>query len=390
MDKLTVLVCVPGCFATKTHRKTDAGVKTQGYNAGTFFASMELPVDGVQTLSQQLMALEPLSNALAIRGALQPHLDPTRPHRRTKLAPYINYLTPPQGRWYAMADIDKLALPGGLTLTRQTLPGVIDHVISQLPEEFQNVSFHWQLSSSAGVGDPTRISIHLWFWLNRPISDQDLKRWGNAINLSKGFVLIDTSLFNDIQPHYTAAPIFEEMDDPFPIRSGLVEKGWHEVALVLPATEPSSPYPKKYHGKQSSLAEAPSGQGFDFHLSTIGDHPGGQGFHGPILSATASHVATAGGENVDKEWLYETVRARVLAADCSRHTAAEVESRASREHIMASIDGAIKKFGQQPDRKPQLYDGIEPHYQSTPISKRQANLEIRRIIQKQFSVARRP
>ena len=365
MDTITVLFCAPGYSATKTFVKTGSKVEKHDFNAGMWFTSKGYPITGIHELSTVMTIVEPTPAVLLIRGAPQPELDTSRPHQRTKNGPF-NYRTPPRGRLYAMVDIDKLALPAGLKLTKRTLRRVIDHCISLLPAEFQTASFHWQLSSSAGVGDPTKISIHLWFWFDRPITDLELKQWGNAVNAAKGINLIDTSLFNDVQAHYTAAPIFKNMDDPFPVRSGLIEKEQHVVSLVLPASR--SAYSKNSDGKKSSLQNVQTGQGFEYHLSTIGDHPGGQGFHGPILSATASHVAAIGGENVDVEQLYERVRDRILSADSSHHTLEEIESRASREHIIPAIEGAIEKFGHQPVRKPRLIMGIPAHFPAKPVS----------------------
>lgn len=383
MDTLTLLVCPPGFSATKTHTKTDGKIDTAPYNAGMYFASKEFLADGIHALSKSLMSLETIPDALVIRGAPQPHLNTAKPHQRTKNDSCCNYLTPPEGRQYAMIDIDKLSLPQGLKLSKRTLPRVIRYVINLLPKEFHNVSFHWQLSSSAGVGDPTKVSIHLWFWFDRPISDTDLKRWGKNWNTAIGFNLIDLSLFNDVQAHYTAAPIFKNMTDPFPIRSGLIEKELHEVALVLPAPAFSHTHNPKSNGNKPSQ-ETISGQGFDCHLSTIGDHPGGEGFHLPIIRAIASHVTTVGGDNVDIEWLLEKVRERVLAADCSHHTQEEVESRASREHIIQAIEGAIDKFGHQPTKAVRVISGVKPHYTTKTVSKRQSQKKLDQYFSKMF------
>lgn len=380
MDTLTLLACSPGFSATKTHTKTDGKIDTAPYNAGMYFASKTYPVEGIHQLSEILKTLEPIPKALVIRGAPQPHLDTAKPHQRTKNDSCCNYLTPPEGRQYAMIDIDKLSIPQGLKLSKRTLPRVIRYVINLLPKEFHNVSFHWQLSSSAGVGDPTKVSIHLWFWFDRPISDGDLKRWGKALNARIGFNLIDLALFNDIQAHYTAAAIFKNMDDPFPVRSGLVKKEFHKVALVLPA--PATILRKPNGNKLSQ--EIFSGQGFDYHLSTIGDHIGGEGFHLPVIRAIASHVASIGGDDIDVEWLFKTVSERVLSADCSHHLQEEVESRASRKHIIPAIESAIEKFGHQPERKARLIDDIEPHYKSKHLTKLLADKKLAQIFSKFF------
>lgn len=385
-DTLTVLFCARGHCATKTHRMANGKVETIGYNAGMFFLSRSWQVNGIHELSQALVALQIVPRALVIRGEAQPALDPDEWHQRTKAGPKVNYLTPPRGRRYVMIDIDKLALPKGLQLAKKTLLRVINYVISQLPPEFQNVSFHWQLSSSAGMGDPGKVSMHLWFWLNAPVSDENLKMWGNAVNKERGIKLIDTALFNDVQVHYTAAPIFEGMSDPFPRRSGLVEKERHDVELVLSTSAQRATHAEKEKHRETGNAETTTATGFNQILACIGDHPGGDGFHEPIIRATASYVASAGGDNVDIEWLYQTVRDQALAADASNHDAGYVERMASREHIIPAIEGAIRKYGGTPvsRRKTKLHQGVAPHFSSKPVSVAEAMHRLANIVKDGF------
>ncbi len=146
MDTVTVLICACGHSATKTFVRTGSQVEKHDFNAGKWFTSKVYPVTGIHELSAVLTIVEPIHTALLLRGEPQHGLDTSRPHQRTKKGP-INYLTPVQGHRYAMIDIDKLVLPAGLTLTKQMLPSVIDYVIGQLPAEFRNASFHWQLPS---------------------------------------------------------------------------------------------------------------------------------------------------------------------------------------------------------------------------------------------------
>src|SRR5690606_10907338 len=66
-------------------------------------------------------------------------------------------------------------------------------------------------------------------------------------------------------------------------------------------------------------------------------------------------------EGTDVEWLYETVRQRILQADRSQHDDATVEQRASREHIMEAIQGALEKFGDaNTRRRGRLIPGATP------------------------------
>ena len=383
MDAITVLFCTPGHCATKIHRKTDAGIDTANYNAGMHFEFRVYPISGIRELAKALAMLEPVSTALIIRGAPLATLTAEESQRRLK----ANFQTPPQGRNYFMVDIDKLALPAGVQLTKDTIEKVIDHVVNQLPVEFQRTSFYWQLSSSAGVKDASSVSMHLWYWLDRPISDSELKHWGKAVNTARGFNLIDVSLFNDVQAHYTAAPIFEGMDDPFLTRSGLIEKEEHEVALIPPATEQlarPTRKPRNSGNRTARYSSTSSGKGFDHFLAQIGDHEGGDGFHGPIIRAIASHVATVGRDDVDKEWLYETVRSRVLSADSSQHESDYINLKASRESISPAIESAMKKFGDAPARRSRVIHGQKPHFVRKTTTVAVAQQRIKQILKNIF------
>lgn len=386
MDTLTILGCPSNRRAAKTHRKTANGIKTEGYSAGSMFQCNVFSINNIAELGSLLTQFERMPNLLAIRGEPKPDLDCRIWHRRTKHAP-PNYQSPAAGHHHVMVDIDKLPLPSELTLSTETIPQVLDYVAKQLPEEFHHCSFFWQLSASAGLRDQSVISVHLWYWLEKKTTDEELKRWAKAINAAKGFNFIDTSLFNDVQAHYTAAPIFIGMDDPFPERSGLVEKLSHVVALELPAEEPLISRPQKIRNAGpwgSSQAQGSSGQGFDHKLSQIGDHEGGEGFHGPIISAIASYVATVGRNNVNKEWLLETVRSRVLAADSTQHEPSYIDIKASREYLMPAIDGALQKYGDVVQKRSRVTHGVSPHFRRSHTTVASARQRVSQILKRIF------
>lgn len=83
-------------------------------------------------------------------------------------------------------------------------------VEEHLPAEFQGASFVYQLTSSAGVKPGLR--VRLWFWLETPRTNQEIKPWVKSIKSDEN--KLDDSLFDSVHLHYTAAPIFEGMSDP--------------------------------------------------------------------------------------------------------------------------------------------------------------------------------
>lgn len=92
-------------------------------------------------------------------------------------------------------------------------------VRSKLPEEFRGITYHWQLSSSAGHASKGReLRAHLWFFLRTPYDAAQLRTWATYNKLE-----IDISVFNAVQIHYTSRPVFEDgVTDPVRRRSGLL------------------------------------------------------------------------------------------------------------------------------------------------------------------------
>ncbi len=356
VDEVTVLMSWDG-IATKRITRDDTGeVVIHEFSAGKDFNVGIYPVDGIFALSDTLTALEDFPKALVIRG--DPVAGPDGKSRTRRLM--SNFLTPAEGRRWVMLDLDKIPLPKRLR-GDPTSSAVREHVISLLPREFHDASYHWQLSSSAGFRGYDKVSFHFSFWLDRYVHDRDLKRWAKKENKRLGYKLIDPALFHDVQAHYTAAPIFEGVENPFPLRSGLVIKKSDEVKLLLPPTPREE---TKNRARPTNDSSHPVG--FENWLTRIGDHEGGDGFHDPIIRAAASYVATNGASGTDVEALYERIRDVVLTADASRHDPAYIERMAGREHIVGAIEGAIKKFGHQPSarRKSRRIDHVDPYYPS--------------------------
>ena len=130
-------------------------------------------------------------------------------------------------RW-APLDFDGIPAPG----VDPTDPDeVVDHLVALLPPEFDGVTCIWQLTSSAGLPDkPGRLYARLYFWLDRPVSNSDLKLWLAAAP-------VDPALFNAVQVIYTAAPTFVRMTDPCPRRVGF-RRGHSDAVEVPEITRP--------------------------------------------------------------------------------------------------------------------------------------------------------
>ena len=86
-----------------------------------------------------------------------------------------------------MIDIDSLLWDGDIADQKTML----EYTTSQLRVEFQQVDCWYHFSSSMGI--KAGIRVHLWYWLNRPCSDADLKACLSGCPL-------DLRLFNSISP----------------------------------------------------------------------------------------------------------------------------------------------------------------------------------------------
>ena len=71
--------------------------------------------------------------------------------------------------------------------------------------------------------------MHLWFWLERTCSDNELKTWLSGCP-------VDMRMFNPIQIHLTANPQFSDgAVDPYPNRSGLFKAGTGVSTVTVPS-----------------------------------------------------------------------------------------------------------------------------------------------------------
>ena len=191
---------------------------------------------------------------------------------------------------WIMIDVDKLLLSEGLNILQEPL-GAIEFAVQQLPPEFHETSYHWQLSASAGLKESNTLSAHLYFWLDRPRSNESLRAWARSLGNKR---LVDPAVFNAVQLHYTAAPLFSDSNaDPFSNnRSGFVAKTFNTVSLKLPSPKEVA---KRNSDSTSSIVLSESRiRGFSNILATLGDHEGGNGFYEPLLRATASYVSKVG------------------------------------------------------------------------------------------------
>jgi hypothetical protein len=312
-DRLTILTTAGrdrGKLATKRITRDAGGWQIEDYSQATWWSVRQIPVHDLVSLGRALADLEAERCSCVTRGEPLPGINLTCT-RRLKDAAEDG--TPPSfapaaRHWFGI-DVDSLPAPiwdpEKLARRRATIerdraehgpplpkgeddgedadlggdddPAPIDPArdwtlsiraaVITLPFEFHDASAYWQMTSGAGI--KSGIRLRLWFWCDRPASDDEAKRWLEGSP-------IDTSLYCANTPHYTAAPVFDPPElDPVPLRSGFWWR--HRNAVAVPDLQ-EKPRPRPQATRQRQFA---SGNGAERYAQACIDGivaaPEGQG-----------------------------------------------------------------------------------------------------------------
>lgn len=347
---ITILQTLHNQLATKKVQKDSSGnITIIPFGRSTYFKVEQVQIEGIQQLSELLVQLEQQPNKFIVRGTLDSGADLSRPIRRRGSGGYSDINEAPfsdtEQSWM-MLDFDDVDCPVEIDLTKDP-EAAISHLISLLPEEFKDVTCHWQLSSGAGIKKGIR--AHLWYWLSEPMTSYDLKeRWVKQFNSQyaaennqkKKYKLVDPALFQAVQPHYTAAPIFEDVSDPLSQRSGFLQGTKGAVALNLDFSHLPTP-----DSSSTGAGSLRSAGGFYNILDRIGDD--GDGFNDPLSRAAASYAAEHGRDKVEAsvDSLKEIFRESICEADQSNHSQDQIDRYLSDSYLDDIIRSAVKKFG---------------------------------------------
>lgn len=363
MSKITILSS-PNAVAAKTI--TPNGFVPFDKKARQFYFS-EVNVASIFDIASLMERLEQRKSSFVIRGeptadAIPGALVTRRKNAKEGMPAHFRDAK----RSYLMIDIDDLRAPDGMDPTSVE---AVEFSIRQLPSEFHDATVYFQFSASAGFKGQG-ISLHLWYWLDRPVDDVALRTWAKEYNSRYGSKLIDWALFQGVQPHYTAGPIIVELADPVAKRSGLIEKSVHEVALVLPTAKAPT---TRVRAKSEDIGDLSA----EYRLSKIGDQPGGEGFHTPLLGASWALVAEHGIE--ERNAIKEILRNAISCADRSAHSDAEISRYTSDEYLDEIIEGAAEK---QKVRVSKTSTEVEPYFDIDEVSAEDGTSKLREIIRK--------
>jgi hypothetical protein len=361
-DTLTILQTTDGRVATKTlTRLPNGGWEKNDFLAGTLFMCHQYQIDGIEGLNIGLVEIAKHTNCFVIRGAPRDHVNLDVPvYRRKDVRAYgddAHFEESP--RRSLMIDFDKIEIGKIIDIINAPEKAVEKVIRKVLPEQYHDVSFVWQLSSSAGTFDPPGIlSAHAWFWLDRPIGEVELKIWHRL-----RAPLIDVSVFGAVQPLYTAGPIFSNCNDPLPQRIGLAIRKRGEVSLP----EIDEKVLRKLSASGGATSIVGNARGFEAKIKLIGDGDGLNGFNAVLISAIASYISGKLPSEINVDWLKVRCREAVKNAPRRPGRGADIERYLSDYYLDQCIDSAQSKFGQVP---------IEPLYPAPSMTPTEARARI--------------
>ena len=150
---ITVLRTTGEHIAAKTfHRQLDGRIREQSYRCGYRFRHNTADIASIDDLCELVQILESETrSAFLIQGEVIPQFgdndEITRTLHDLPERGQVAMLRPvADGSQWFCADFDKIDLPDGMTPQQG-----VEMLVQTLPDEFHDVSYVYQLSSSAGV-----------------------------------------------------------------------------------------------------------------------------------------------------------------------------------------------------------------------------------------------
>ncbi|CAM2158937.1 AAA domain-containing protein [Paraburkholderia tropica] len=297
------------------------------YDDPKYFRHRTVQVRGIDALAALLETLANSPRACVIRGrylgdAAQIEHNPAEFKRGHALRrkncfgeqPLHSVLIDVDG--YVPLDADPMLEP---------VAAIEEYLLCCLPAAFHQASYYWQLSGSAGHEKNRGVlKAHVWFWLENPATSAALRAWASGSRYT-----VDRALFDTIQVHYTANPVFDVgVQDPVPVRSGVVRKQRSAVALNV-ADVPVLEKPSR----QQMLSKAAASDDTAQALNAAGRLKGGsthEGLH--IVCPFEDGHSTAGTDSSTVYYPahtggYEHGHFKCLHASCADRTDADFRAR---------------------------------------------------------------
>jgi hypothetical protein len=254
----------------------DGNPHLQDYDQAKHFRFDKVTVSGLSDLARVVDSVSSNSALVlgeptdaAVTGARRLAYDRPESGERATLTATTHHWLP--------VDLDSVPCPDGLDPIANP-EAAVQHVVRHyLLTEMQDRDVYWQLTSSVGIKPGIR--LRLFFWLDRTLSCEEMKRWQG------GFEYVDPSIYTANQLIYAARPIFaENVPDPVPRRSGI-------LAGIHRTVSPPDPIPPITAGRESAKDTIDTGpRGYAAWCKRVGDHEDGEGFHEPIKKAIGAYI----------------------------------------------------------------------------------------------------
>jgi hypothetical protein len=209
VDEITILHALDGAFAAKRiSRAADGTISIKGYGRSLWFRVEQRPLNGFNDLAAVLTELAGDPHAFVIRGQPLPGINWNRTQRRLHARGNEPATFAPAARHWFPIDVDKIVAPPLIDPVVDP-NAAVEYVVGLLPAAFHDSACFWSFTASQSLpGYEGLLSMRLWYWLDKPMTDAELQRWADKVNADAGFKLADPVLYRPVQPHYTAAPIF--------------------------------------------------------------------------------------------------------------------------------------------------------------------------------------
>ncbi len=291
MSTLTLLIAEKHLLCKVFTKKPNKPITEKSYGKALLFRNETLELHDLKDAYLVLKEISSVSNICFIRGNIREGFigKTTRrllSHRTAFGIQEPTIETDPNGKNLLMLDFDDVSNPTGKK------PGVADIerlIIKQLPPEFSYASFFYQFSSSAGIYGWSKIKIHLFFWLEKPLMDDYLKIWAKDVNKQMGRHFIDDCVFGSAQINYIANPIVIGMVDPLgDERWGFVQKTTDNLVLNYTPIKPK-PIPDYIPTGNTTNFFLNRHVTLDAKLREVG---GSGGFRMPLRNAIFHYIAS--------------------------------------------------------------------------------------------------
>jgi len=195
----------------------------RGARHQSLFYPSQFECNDIKSLAAGIHNLEDQPNKFIIHGQPVAPITGQRINRRKhetkgKAKPSI---MPHASVPFFTVDIDNLPLArlgydDKSVITDAAIEPLVGRITEQFLTDFIGVSYYAQFSASCGWKDDAQktVKIHIWWWLDHARDLGDIKTYAKQINASAGFTLLDTAIYQAVQPLYIAAPIFPNVLQP--------------------------------------------------------------------------------------------------------------------------------------------------------------------------------